>query len=451
MKKYIKKQHIGYKMTEMKFNFKNCLVKDKELTESGNKLQTEIKNMNTASLKKYEDDRCSINLPDDKEMLSKVKEVIQKKSELNPKYIVVVGIGGSNLGTIAVQEAVLGKLYNQLNPKVKILYSDTVDSDLMDDTIKIIEPVLKKGDNVIINGISKSGGTTETIANFEVVVELLKKYRQDYEKYIVVTSNNESNFWNLGVEFGFDCLEIPKLVGGRYSVFSPVGLFPLGLIGVDLDELLKGAALIKKRCLNKDFKGNPAAISAALLYSNHNKGKTINDMFLFSTDLESIGKWYRQLMGESIGKEHDKDNKQVFNGITPTVSIGSTDLHSMAQLYLGGPHDKYTTFISLENNNSDIKVPNFEKYSKLVDKIQGKPFKVLMGAILKGVQVAFANGKRPFSEIILKDKSENSIGQLLQFKMIEMMYLGYLMNVNPFDQPNVEDYKKETKEILSRG
>jgi glucose-6-phosphate isomerase len=328
------------------------------------------------------------------------------------------------------------------------LYADTVDSDLINEIIKIIESVLKKGENIIINGVSKSGGTTETIANFEILVEMLKKYKKDYEKYVIVTSDKNSKYWKYAREKGFDLLEIPKKVGGRYSVFSSVGLFPLGLLGVDIDLLLKGAYDMKSRCLDNNLLKNPAVISSTLHYLHYKKGKNIHDLFLVGNDLESVGKWYRQLMGESIGKEFNKKEKRVFEGITPTISLVSVDLHSMAQIYLGGPYDKFTTFVNVKQNNSEVVIPNIDEYSKLVDVIQGKKLKQVMDAILIGVQTAFKKGKRPFMEIILPDKSEYSIGQLLQFNMMEMIYLGFLLNVNPFDQPNVEDYKIETRKIL---
>ena len=435
-------------MKEIKFFYNNCLISEYELEEAINKLKIEIENMNLAIKEGYENDRASINLPNDKQMHDKVKQLIKKQKQFNPKYIVVVGIGGSNLGTIAVQEAVLGKLYNQRDPDIKIIFADTVDSDLIYDIISIIEPLLKKGENIVINGVSKSGGTTETIANFEALVNIVKKYKNDYQKYIVVTTDKNSNFWNLANKKGFDVLEIPKKVGGRFSVFSSVGLFPLGLIGIDIDELISGARLSCDKCLTYEVINNPAALSACLIYIHNKKGKNIHDMFLFSPDLESIGKWYRQLMGESMGKEFNREQKKVFCGITPTVSIGSTDLHSMAQLYLGGPNDKFTTFIRVLNNKENVKIPNFQDYSKLVNNIQDTQLSTIMNAILEGVQISYKKGERPFVEIDLPDKSPSSIGQFLQMKMMEMMYLGFLMNVNPFDQPNVEYYKIETKKIL---
>jgi len=430
------------------FSYDSSLISSEKRANTAERLIEEINCMNNAATMQYEDDRASINLPDDKKALKKIKMLVEEKKELKPSYLIVVGIGGSNLGTMAVQEAILGKLYNQLNPNIKVLYADTVDSDLINDIIKIIEPILKKGENIIINGVSKSGGTTETISNFEILVELLKKYRKDYEKYVVVTSDKNSKFWDFSIENRFDVLEIPKKVGGRYSVFSAVGLFPLGLIGIKIDQLLKGAHDMKNKCLNDNILENPAAISATLIYLHRKKDKNIHDLFLFGNGLESVGKWYRQLMGESIGKEFNKEKKRVFEGITPTVSIGSVDLHSMAQMYLGGPYDKYTTFVNVKQNNSDMVVPDIKEYSKLVEVIQGRRLKELMDAIMEGVKTAFKKGKRPFSEIILQDKSEYSIGQLLQFKMMEMMYLGFLLEVNPFDQPNVEDYKSETRSIL---
>ena len=427
----------------MKFNHKNSLITNQQLKKIS--IKKELNNLKEASKLKYENDRASINLPLDKILLKNINKIIKEKKKLNPSYLIVIGIGGSNLGTIAVQESVLGKNYNSLTKKTKILYLDTVDSDSLNSIIKIIQPELKKGKNIIVNAVSKSGGTTETIANFEIILNLLKKHKKNYKDLVVVTTDKNSNFWNYAVNNSFTSLEIPKKVGGRYSVFSPVGLFPLGMLNINLNRLLDGAKSARNSGLSTNK--NLPALSAIIQFLNYKKGKNISDLFLFSNDLESIGKWYRQLMGESIGKEFNNQNKKIFNGITPSVSIGSTDLHSMAQLYLGGPYDKFTTILRLENSIK-IKVPklNYE----LVNNIETKSLHEIMGAIIDGIEIAFRKGKRPFVEITLKDKSEYSIGYFLQFKMIEMMYLGYLMNVNPFDQPSVESYKIETKKILDK-
>ena len=437
-------------MTVIDFNAENSQVSDDRLHELNAHLQDEISAMKAVVDGDYSDPRASINLPGDQDKLSKVQRLVEKKRKLDPEYVVVAGIGGSNLGTIAVQEAVLGTLHNRKDPDTKILFAETTDSDHVQDIIDIIEPTLKDGGNVVLNGVSKSGGTTETIANFEVLADKIDQYKQSPEKYITVTSEAESGFHRLAQQKGYSTLEIPGKVGGRYSVFSPVGLYPLAMVGVDIEQLLQGAQDTIERCTNDNIFKNPASRSAATIFENKMQGHDIHDLFLYGKDLEMIGKWYRQLTGESIGKENNTAGEQVYTGVTPTVSVGSTDLHSMVQLYLGGPHDKLHTFVWPEENKSEVKIPEKQEYEDLVQNIQGKSFKDIMKAIFEGVNTAFEKGGRPYNIITIPDKSERSIGALLQFKMMEMMYLGSLLNVNPFNQPNVEEYKVETKEILKQ-
>ena len=436
-------------MKDIEFSFKDAMIPQQRILETAERLRSEIRNMTNAISEDYESDLASLYLPQDRLMLGKVKEVIGENLYLKPVYLVVVGIGGSNLGTIAVQEAVLGKLYNQLTASTKVLYADTVDSDNINDIIALVNPVLERGANVVLNVISKSGTTTETIANAEVLLDLLRRHKKDYEKCITVTSDKDSELWNIAVKEGINVLEIPENVGGRYSVFSPVGLFPLGLLGIDIERLLDGARAMRDACFNVNVEENPAAICATLQYLHYKSGRNICDLFLFANDLESLGKWYRQLMAESIGKEFNKKGERVNIGMTPTVSIGSTDLHSMAQLYLGGPYDKLTTFVRIKNSRSRLKVPSVEGYSDLVPEIHGKSLMDIMDATLEGTKAAFRSGKRPFIEITLPDKSEYSVGQMLQLKMLETIYLGKLLDVNPFNQPNVESYKKETRKLLA--
>ncbi|MGB8780712.1 MAG: hypothetical protein WCD81_08695 [Candidatus Bathyarchaeia archaeon] len=436
-------------MKDTEFSFGDAMIPQQRILETAKMLRPEIRNMANAISGGYEGDMASLYLPDDRLMLGKVRQVIGKNLQLKPVYLVVVGIGGSNLGTIAVQEAVLGKLYNQLTASTKVLYADTVDSDGINNIITLAKPVLERGGNIALNVISKSGTTTETIANAEVLIDLLRRHKKNYKNCINVTSDKDSELWNIAVREGFNVLEIPKKVGGRYSVFSSVGLFPLGLLGINIEQLLDGARSIRDACINMNVEKNPAAISAIVQYLHYKSGKNIYDLFLFANDLESLGKWYRQLMAESLGKEFNKKGERVNIGMTPTVSIGSTDLHSTAQLYLGGPYDKFTTFVRIKNSRSCLKVPSVEGYSELVSEIHGKSLMDIMDATLEGTKAAFRSGKRPFIEITLPDKSEHSVGQLLQFKMIETMYLGRLLDVNPFDQPNVESYKRETRKILA--
>jgi glucose-6-phosphate isomerase len=360
--------------------------------------------------------------------------------------IILVGIGGSDLGTLAVAEAVLGQ---ERPGRKRLLHCDTVDPDRLLQVRAAMEEELRKGRQILINVISKSGGTTETVANFQVLLAALKAKRKDYHKYVVVTTDEDSPFWHLAIEEKFGTLPLPKNVGGRYSVFSPVGLFPLALLGVNIKKLLDGAAHMRAQCLKDDE--NPAILRAAMLAHEWAHGKIIADSFYFKSDLEGIGKWYRQLMGESIGKEWNKSRtKQLWMGITPTVSVGSTDLHSMAQLYFGGPNDKFFTLVSVKKWSHDLVVPRMLQYDALVPHIQGKKLSVIMRAICEGTQRTLILQNRPFCHIELSDASEESIGALLQLHMMEMMYLAALFDLNAFDQPNVESYKIETKRILAR-
>jgi len=400
-------------MKEFKFEYqKTSLIKDSVIDDLLEKLNPEVQNIKNEFNKQYDSRYAFAYVPFDEENLNTVKSVINEKQKLQPTALVVIGIGGSNLGTWAVHEAINGKFSN------KVYFADTVDSDYINDIAQLVECELKQNKNVIINIVSKSGTTTETIAISEQFIALLKKYKQNkFNDFIVITTDINSKLYDYAKEINCSVLTVPTNLGGRYSVFSPVGLFPLGLLGINLEELLHGA-----RTCNL----NDVAKSAAILYQHYKNGINIHDTFLFSVNLEVLGKWYRQLMAESLGKGGV--------GMTPTVSIGSTDLHSMVQLYLGGPIDKFTTFVTVAKTN--IEVCDFAK---------------IMNAMIKGTQIAYQKNDRPFCTITLENKSEYNLGQFMQFKMYEVVYLAYLLGVNPFNQPNVEDYKSETKKLLQHS
>lgn len=399
----------------------------------------------------YSNPRSSVLLPFDRALHDQTKRVAQQKKLLAPTVLVVVGIGGSSLGAKAVHQAIHGRFYHANEPVLRVYFAETVDADRMFTILTVLEKELIKGHAVLITVITKSGTTTETIANFHVLLSLLIKHRpHDYKEYIVAITDKDSPLWRFASEEGYALLPIPKVVGGRYSVFSPVGLFPLLMAGVDTDLLLQGAQESVARCTNFCFETNPALMSALLQFIHYKRGISISDLFLFSVDLESVGKWYRQLMGESIGKEFDKNGKKVGAGITPTVSLGSIDLHSLAQLYLGGPRDKFTTFVTIETTAHQITI-NPELYIEQVcSNLRGKRFDEVMYALVEGTKRAYLKNDRPYCSVVLPEKTERYIGQFLQFKMMEMVYLAYLLHVDPFDQPNVELYKRETHALLAK-
>ncbi len=399
----------------------------------------------------YVTSHASVLLPFDTALHEQAKQVAAQKKLLAPTVLVVVGIGGSSLGAKAVHQAIHGRFYHANEPALRVYFAETVDADRMFTILTVLEKELLKGHAVIITVITKSGTTTETIANFHVLLSLIKKHRpHDYKEYIVAITDQGSPLWQIAQQEGYALLPIPKVVGGRYSVFSPVGLFPLLMAGVDTDQLVQGAQESVMRCTQFSFETNPALTSALVQFIHYKRGISISDLFLFSVDLESVGKWYRQLMGESIGKEFDKDGKKVGAGITPTVSLGSIDLHSLAQLYLGGPRDKFTTFVTVERTAHTITINPELAIDKVCGYLQGKRFDEVMYALVEGTKRAYLKNDRPYCSVVLPEKTERYIGQFLQFKMMEMIYLAYLLNVDPFDQPNVELYKRETHALLAQ-
>ena len=408
-------------MDTISLSYDNCLVPADQLESMADKLEPIIKKIPSLALSKALADTAQLQL---------IHGMVERKKKHNPAMLIVVGIGGSNLGAQAVYEALYGKQGNQHFP---LYFADTVDSDHIHALVHRAEHALKNKRNILIGVISKSGTTTETIANFECFLELLKKYQPNkYHEFVVAITDEGSSLWKLAEQQKFDRLPIDKEIGGRYSVFTAVGLCALDFAQVDTAEFIKGAQSVAV---------DDARISASIIAYHAAQGKNIHDFFAFDTALESLGKWYRQLMGESLGKDG--------TGITPTVSIGSTDLHSVGQLYLGGPTDKTTAFIEVGHTQHEIQIPVMKEYDALVPHLQGKTLSVIMKAIVEGTRSAYIKNKIPCISYVIPKKSAFYMGQFMQLKMLEMIMLGYLLDVNPFDQPQVELYKVQTRKILA--
>ena len=436
----------------MKFTYKGALVPKKELDKSLKKLEEytkKLKGVVKAKSSYINEDEASINLPEDKRVLQDVLAMVKKKKTRCLRYVFVIGIGGSNLGTKAVYDALFSdNNIADLTVYPKLIFLDTNNPELMSKIPQLITKKVKKSKQVSVVLISKSGGTLETMTNFETLIGALNKELRDINQRIVAITGEGSKLWNKSKEVGIDTLPVPPKVGGRYSVLSPVGLFPLGLIGVDIKSLLQGALSIRNKILSSKPEQNSAAISAAITYYHNKNGKNINNLYFFVPALESLGKWHQQLMAESLGKEHDKNGKRVFAGVTPMTSIGSTDHHSLMQLYLGGPNDKTTAFISVEKRDK-VAVPK-KLFLNLTPSVKGRTLESIMNAVLEGTEITYTKQKRPFTDIKLERLNEFSLGEFMQFKMLEIMYLAQLLNINAFDQPHVELYKTETKKILEK-
>lgn len=436
-------------MKPLVFSYRSTArVDDDTLAAAAAELEPEIVRVTESIAKKYETEYASCALPGDAELLEKVQTVVEAKQRLNPSALVVIGIGGSHLGAAAVLQALYGRYYNEQQPICACYFVDTVDSDTSYDVYLLVEQLLQEEKNVVLNMISKSGSTLETAVNAALFLNLLKKYHpRDYQNFVVVTTDHGSPLWQSAQREEFACLEIPAKVGGRFSVLSAVGLFPLGLLGVDLEQLRAGAATMLAACMQTDVEKNPAALSATLLKEHYYRTAIIHDTFIFSGDLMGLGYWYRQLMGESIGKKFDRSGGLVCVGMLPTVSQGSSDLHSVGQLYLAGPKNRFTTFVTVERNRSDLVMPHEESMTKGV--IKDGTFAQCMSAIAHGTMIAYQKEDLPFVHLTLPEKSAWHVGQFLQMKMIEILYLGYLLDINPFDQPEVELYKRETRKLLN--
>lgn len=426
----------------MKFIHKNnSKVEESTIDELRKEISAYIEDCKeTVAKHDYEKEEASLCLVDDGNLVAEVKKIVDKKRTDKLKYIIDVGIGGSNLGTKAIYDAVYGVTdLLQQDRRPRMIFLDTTDPEYLSSFIQFFKSQAFKEGEVVVNIISKSGGTTETAVNGELVLELLKSVSESWKEMCVVTTDKGSKLYENALALGIDVLEIPKKVGGRYSVFSAVGLFPLALCGIDIETILKSAADVRDTCLSLG-EGNIALTSAAILYFHLKQGVAINDNFYFHTELESMGKWYRQLMGESTGKNG--------MGLTPTVSMGSVDLHSVVQLYLGGPRNKYTSFV-YTNIFKEVGIPSVNTLTHIKE-IEGRTVGEIMGAIQQGTITAYKNLDLPYSETILEGVSAEEVGAYMQFKMLEMMFLGKLMKINTFDQPQVELYKIETKKILAK-
>lgn len=370
-----------------------------------------------------------------------VTEFARESRELAGKFadfqhMAIVGIGGSNLGTMAVMDAL-----SDILPLHKTLhFFDTTDASDVARGIKNLQFALNFGEKVVITVISKSGGTTETLALASTLyAELSIKYPKLVE--LVTISDGESKLDILSEEQWWHRLHIPKQVWGRYSVLSNVGLFPLVFAGVDIEALLLGA----KNCIN-EFLSNPIdTLSyqiATEVYQNFPQ-KNILEHWFFSKKMENLGKWYRQLLAESIGKIR-ADGTSV--GITPITAIGTTDLHSSAQLVLAHPSDR-SVVVVWEVGNDDLSIASSPLIS-LLPHLEWKSLKQIMSAAERSFIGALQKKDAAIYTSQIDTSSAESVGYWLQSKMIEVALLAELFSVDAFDQPNVEDYKKIMEPLL---
>lgn len=377
------------------------------------------------------DPEYSLVYPAEQTLHDELAEVAKKYKGV--KEVLLIGIGGSSLGTEAVHEALRGSEDNRLTVLDTIAPSDL---SRLDSLLKRV----KKHSDLAVCVVSKSGGTTETMSNVAIVIKLLEgKFKAKIRQQFIFISNPDTDFMKAGKRFGGHIVAMPEIIGGRYSVATAVGLVPLQLLGYDVDDYISGYLAAS----SEEFEG-VAKDSASHLYLYAKAGYRHYNFFAFETRLQALGRWYRQLMAESIGKELDKSKKRVKYGFLPTIST-PVELHSVGQLYLSGFAGVYTDFVTFDDEELDRDIPNtpFSKHLK------GKTAEEVATAIYGGVVAAYQDKKLPYRSTIFADESRAfSLGLFMGLRLREVMYLAHLLNLNAFDQPNVESYKIKTKEIL---
>ena len=364
---------------------------------------------------------------------------------------VVLGIGGSALGPIAVFTALKHLYYNEL-PKEKrgtprFYVVDNVDPERMNALFDIID-----AEKTMFNVITKSGATSETMSQYLIIMDMLQSKLGDKatENVIATTSESKGNLIKLSKRNGIKTFYIPDGVGGRFSELSPVGLLPAAVVGIDISKMLDGARDMDKKCKSGSLSENPALTTAALQYLSIKQGKNIGVMMPYADSLKYISDWYAQLWAESLGKETDLDGNYVNVGQTPVKALGVTDQHSQVQLYNEGPYDKVITFIEVENFRSSTVIPNGCEDFPDVNFLCGHTLNELMSKELYATRYALTKRGRMNYTIVLDEVNEYNIGALLYYMQLQTAYAGAMFNVDAYNQPGVEGGKNATYALFGR-
>lgn len=360
--------------------------------------------------------------------IAKFAKIERKKWE----NIIVLGIGGSSLGTIAIKQAL------QSNTDKNLIVLDNIDPDFFTQKLENLD--WKK---TLVIVISKSGTTPETMAQFYLIEEILKhEIKENYQKQIIaITDEQEGELKALAVDKNYQQFTIPKNVGGRFSVLSNVGLVPAALMGIDILQLCEGAKLIQEDCFEESLIKNPAALLAISAYlMDKKRNKRIQVMCAYSNRLTGFVGWYAQLLSESIGKNQD-------TGLTPVKALGTTDQHSQLQLWNEGPNDKVVTFLEIQNFKHTIPLPYFE--NEELNYLSGKSLNELIRAEKKGTEFALTKNGRPNQDVLIPHLNESTLGQLFYLFEMQIAILGELYQINTYNQPGVEEGKKNTKKIMT--
>ena len=368
------------------------------------------------------------------------KRILALKDRMKGKYdtVLVCGIGGSYLGARAALEMVKG-LYPEDGIEV-IFVGNTFSTTYINQVLKHIE-----NKNVVLNVISKSGTTTETSISFRIFKQFMeRKYGEDAKNRIYATTDKaRGTLKALADKEGYETFVIPDDIGGRYSVFTAVGLLPLALANVDIEELMKGSLDAYNELNTDDLSKNPAYQYAVARRILNNKGYTAEMFVTYHLQLTMIAEWWKQLYGESEGK----DGK----GLLPTSACFSTDLHSLGQFVQEGTKVEYETVLYIDNMEGDMEFPSDKDNLDNMNYLAGKKLSWVCEKAFEGTLDAHSNeGNNPNMVVHLKDNSAYSFGYMIYFFFIACGMTCYLLDINPFNQPGVEVYKKKMFKLLGK-
>lgn len=391
------------------------------------------------------------DLPYNEDYSAQVKEVAADIAGC--ENFVVLGIGGSALGNIALQTALNPYMYNMDEKQRKgprLFVFDNVDPMQFGSFLSWIEDKL---DRTIFNVISKSGRTAETASQFLVIRQLLldKLGADGFRKQVVATTDaSAGTMRKIADESKLRTLVVPDGVGGRFSVLSPVGLLSAQMCGINIDELLAGARAMDTKASSEDFFANPAAINAAINWHYYNRAKPISVMMPYSYALKDLSDWYRQLWAESLGKTNDLQGNKVFVGPTPVKALGTTDQHSQVQLYREGPNDKLFTFLQVSNFAADVTIGSEPAEAPELNYLSGKHMSKLLNAEKLATEYALLHDKRPCLTCMFGGVDAYAIGQFIYLFEVTTSIAGLLFNIDAYDQPAVELGKEATFALMDR-
>ena len=384
-----------------------------------------------------------VNLPldYDKEEFARIKKAAEKIKN-DTDVLIVIGIGGSYLGARAAIEFLKGPYYNSLRENVPEIYfaGNNISGSYLADMLKLCE-----GKRVSVNIISKSGTTTEPAIAFRVFRKYLEETygeKEAAQRIYCTTDKARGTLKQLADEKGYECFVVPDDVGGRFSVLTAVGLLPIAAAGADIDRLMAGAAKAVAKYNESDLYKNDCYTYAALRNAFYRKGKSVELLVSYEPRFTMMAEWFKQLFGESEGK----DNK----GLFPASVTFSTDLHSMGQFVQDGSRIMFETVVTFNENDKDIVIEKEENDGDGLNFLAGKAMSFVNEKAFEGTVLAHTDGGVPNLVITVDKPDEENLGELIYFFEKACAVSGYMLGVNPFDQPGVESYKKNMFALLGK-